>query len=90
MLDKFFFMVYNLHVKSKRATAQRRLKMRNHRTVNVKITRIELCKLILACDSIKFELEKENHSAQGWTELKEKLKQQLDAFDAKLDEEENK
>ena len=57
--------------------------MRNHRTVNVKITRIELCKLILACDSIKF-------GAQGWAELKEKLKQQLDAFDAKLDEEEKK
>ena len=64
--------------------------MRNHRTVNVKITRIELCKLIIACTALNFELEKENHSAQGWAELREKLKQQLDAFDAKLDEEEKK
>ena len=64
--------------------------MRNHRTVNVKITRIELCKLITVCTALKFELEKENHSAQGLAELREKLKQQLDAFDAKLDEEENK
>ena len=64
--------------------------MKNHRTVDVKITRIELCKIITACSVIKFELEKENHSAQGLAELREKLKQQLDAFDAKLDEEENK
>ena len=64
--------------------------MRNHRTVNVKITRIELCNLIKACMATKFALEEQNHSAQGWAELREKLKQQLDAFDAKLDEEEKK
>ena len=33
MLDKFFFMVYNLHVKSKRATAQRRFQKMKYEVI---------------------------------------------------------
>ncbi len=61
--------------------------MRNHKTVNVKISRIELCNLITACTSVKINIENENYNAQKWTELIEKLKTQLNEFDKKFKEE---
>ena len=58
------------------------IKLRNHRTVTVKITRHELCDLLLATTALSDQGKK-------WGELHDKLRAQLNAFDAKLDEEEN-
>ena len=50
----------------------------NERTVNVKISRIELCDLILATTSLKHSTE-----AQKWGKLHDKLKEILNDFDEK-------
>lgn len=56
--------------------------MRNQKTVTVKITRHELCDLLIATQAL------EDH-AEKWAALHDKLLAQLEAFDAKLDEAEN-
>ena len=56
--------------------------MRNQKTVTVKITRIELCDLLIATAACA-------EHGNKWNELHDKLLAQLEAFDAKLDEAEN-
>lgn len=51
----------------------------NSRTVTVKIKRIELCDLLLACTALSDATE----STKKWNDLHEKLKKILDDFDAK-------
>ena len=55
----------------------------NSRTVTVKMTRIELCDLLIATTSIAQGLEAEGHTANKWHTLHDKLREQLDAFDEK-------
>lgn len=61
--------------------------MPNQRTVNVKITRRELCDLIVACDMIEGERQKHGGTGEKWKALHDKLAEQRDAFDAKIEEE---
>ena len=51
----------------------------NGRTVTVKIKRIELCDLLLACTALSDATE----NTKKWDDLHEKLKKILDDFDAK-------
>ena len=55
----------------------------NQRTVSVKLTRIEVCDLLIATTSIAQQLKKEGHTASKWEALHDKLSEQLTAFDAK-------
>lgn len=52
----------------------------NARTVNVKITRLELCDLLLACTALDNETPADT---QKWGKLHDKLKNILDEFDQK-------
>lgn len=52
----------------------------NQRTVTVKITRHELCKLCLACVALD---QSSDEDTTQWAELRDKLKESLDAFDEK-------
>lgn len=51
----------------------------NQRTYTVKISRIELCDLLLACTTISDE----TNAAKKWNDLHDKLMKQLDDQDAK-------
>lgn len=62
--------------------------MPNQRSVNVKITRRELCDLILACDMIVHYRKMHGGTGEKWKSIHDKLAKQRDAFDAKLAEEE--
>ena len=55
----------------------------NGRTVNVKMTRIELCDLLIATTSIAQGLKAEGHTAKKWGALHDKLREQLNAFNEK-------
>lgn len=57
----------------------------NQRTVTVKISRIELCDLLLACTSAQYQA---NDGGEKWKRLHDKLKSQLDDFDKKIEEKE--
>lgn len=61
--------------------------MPNQRTVNVKITRKELCDLIIACDMVGLDRQKHGGFGEKWKALRDKLAEQRDAFDAKIEEE---
>lgn len=50
----------------------------NQKTMTVKLSRIEVCDLLLACAACEAETE-----AKKWGELHEKILKQLDAFDKK-------
>lgn len=50
--------------------------MTNQRTMTLKLRRIDVCDLMLACTALSDRAEK-------WTRLHEVLKAQLDAFDEK-------
>ena len=52
--------------------------MYNQRTMTVKLSRIEVCDLLLACTACEAETE-----AKKWGDLHEKLLKQLEAFDEK-------
>ena len=52
--------------------------MPNEKTVTLKLKRIELCDLILACTSLKHSTD-----ATKWGSLRDKLKDILDAHDKK-------
>ena len=54
--------------------------MTNEKTVTVKIKRIELCDLLLACTTLDV-LTDEN--TKKWAKLHDKLKEILDDFDSK-------
>lgn len=64
--------------------------MPNQRTVNVKITRRELCDLILACDMIERDRQKHGGTGEKWKALRDKLAKQRDVFDEKLLKEEER
>lgn len=53
----------------------------NQKTVTVKLKRIELCDLLLACTSVSDSLEREGQTAKKWNDLHDKLKVILDEFD---------
>lgn len=55
----------------------------NQRTVTLKISRLELCDLLIATTSIANSLEKDGHTARKWRSLHDKLQEQLTAFDKK-------
>ena len=55
----------------------------NSKTVNVQISRLELCDILIATTSIANSLKANGHTAHKWETLHEKLKEQLTAFDAK-------
>lgn len=65
---------------------EKAIPLRNHRTANVKISRRELCDLLLATAI----LAKRNPEGEKWSNLHDTLKDQLDALDAKLDAEEGR
>jgi len=55
----------------------------NQRTVNVKITRGELCRLLVMCDVVKANeaVAGNAQNVSSWEELHDKLREQLNAFD---------
>ncbi len=52
----------------------------NQKTVTVKIKRIELCDLLIACTALDEETSADNHK---WAKLHDKLKAILDDFDSR-------
>lgn len=54
------------------------IKTINDKTVTVKLTRGELCRLLVATASLSRE-------SDSWKRLHDKLREQLDAFDKKLE-----
>ena len=55
----------------------------NSKTVTVKISRKELCDILIATTSIANSLKDEGYTARKWESLHDKLKEQLAIFDAK-------
>lgn len=55
----------------------------NERTVNLEITRIDLCDLLLACTALDVATDE---NTQKWAKLHDKLKKILDDFDGKQDD----
>lgn len=55
----------------------------NARTVNVKISRLDLCDLMLACTALDTETDPENTK---WRKLHDKLKSILNEFDEKQED----
>lgn len=55
----------------------------NARTVNVKISRLDLCDLMLACTVLDTETDPENTK---WRKLHDKLKAILNEFDEKQED----
>lgn len=54
----------------------------NRKTVPVKISRSELCDILVAITSAAKALESAGYSARKWETLHDKLKEQLATFDA--------
>jgi hypothetical protein len=52
-------------------------------TLTLKISRLELCDLLIATTSVANALEKDGHTAKKWRDLHDKLEEQLNAFDKK-------
>ena len=59
------------------------IKNRNERTVTVKISRFELCDMLMALTA----LDEQYESRTRFKDLHDKLRSQLDDFDKKLDNE---
>ena len=57
------------------------IKTTNDKTVTVKLTRGELCRLLILITGVG--------EGESWKRLHDKLRDQLDAFDKKLEETEN-
>ncbi len=55
----------------------------NHRTVSLKLKRIEICDLMLACTAASDLVKENGETGKRWDELHEKLKAVLDEFDKK-------
>ena len=49
----------------------------NNMTVTLKLARREVCELLLACDAMSVDSAK-------WIAIRDKMREQLDAFDAKV------
>ena len=61
--------------------------MRNEKIVNVKITRHELCDLMLACTGLHYdENGNEMPERKKWKVLHDKLRDQLNEWDEKHDD----
>lgn len=60
--------------------------MRNNKTVNVKVTRHELCKLMLACTNLAFDASLGESSRKMWHDLHDKLKVVLNEWDETHDD----
>lgn len=58
-------------------------RLRNHRTMNLKLSRHDVCDLLLALTAVK-----ESSNANHWSELHDKIKIMLADFDEELDKEE--
>lgn len=52
----------------------------NERTVSLKLKRIDLCDLLIACSDLRFRTEPEG---QKWADLHDKLEAILEDFDSK-------
>lgn len=57
--------------------------MRNHVSTSVKLERIDICDLMLACTMSQFSA---NDGGKKWARLHDKLKQQLEDLDRELDQ----
>ena len=55
----------------------------NQRTVTIKLTRHEVCRLMRACEAVSVESE---DNPDSWNDLNEKIKAQLDEHDKKQKE----
>ena len=55
----------------------------NQKTMTVKLKRIEVCDMLLACTALSIAAKKDGESGQKWDALHEKLKAALDEFDKK-------
>ena len=55
----------------------------NRKTVPVKISRSDLCDILVAITSVAKALESEGYSARKWELLHDNLKDQLSTFDSK-------
>ena len=55
----------------------------NSKTVPVKISRSDLCDILVAITSVAKALESDGYSARKWEILHDKLKEQLSTFDRK-------
>jgi len=55
----------------------------NQKTVTLKIRRIDLCDLMLACTAIQTSAETDGETGRKWAELHDRLKAVLDDFDQK-------
>lgn len=60
--------------------------MTNEKIVTVKIKRIELCDLLLACTALDDVIDE---NTTKWAKLHDKLKEILDDFDSKQEDEED-
>ena len=60
--------------------------MRNDKIVNVKVTRHELCKLMLSCTNLAFDQSLDEGSRRMWRDLHDKLKATLTAWDETHDD----
>lgn len=55
----------------------------NQKTVTVKIKRIELCDLLIACTACSSSVKERGETGKKWDDLHDKLKAILDEFDKK-------
>ena len=55
----------------------------NQKTVTVKIKRIELCDLLIACTKCSISAKESGETGKKWAVLHDKLKAILDEFDKK-------
>ncbi len=58
----------------------------NQRTVTLKLTRAEVCDLLVGCTAISESLENKGDTSAKWEALHDKIKAVLDAFDEKQNE----
>ena len=59
----------------------------NSKSVPVKISRSDLCDILVAITFVEKSLESEGYDSQKWEILHDNLKEQLAAFDARTGEE---
>lgn len=55
----------------------------NQKTVSLKLKRIEICDLLLACTAISDSQKHDGQTAQKWDDLHNKLKAILEEYDKK-------
>lgn len=70
-------MMYNITIK-REENKEGKTMTYNQRTMNVKLERIEICDLLIACTMLEQETD-----AKKWGDLHDKLMATLEAFDEK-------